>query len=151
LAAAGIPRAYGESEGVLKGALNGEIALFSNRVPSEKENAMAEERFEICIQAEDDRAAQEATRSLTDHLREITGVLAVDRRKADESTQDLGTIVEVIAASGATLALAQGIAEWLRRTRGTKLRVTSGRIKAEVENITPEVAERIIEDIIRKK
>ena len=86
-----------------------------------------------------------------DHLRGIIGVLGVERRKTDESTQDLGTIVDVIAASGATLALAQGIAEWLRRTRGTRLRVTSGRIKTEVENITPEVAERIIEDIIRKK
>jgi len=112
---------------------------------------MAEERFEIHVEAEDDRAAQQATRTLTDHLLEITGVLRVDRRKDDPNTQDLGTIVQVIAASGATLALAQGIAEWLRRTRGTKLKIITGCIKAEVENITPDVAERIIEDIIRKK
>jgi Effector Associated Constant Component 1 len=112
---------------------------------------MAEDRFEIYIEAEDDRAAQQATRTLSDHLREIAGVLGVERKKEDASTQDLGTMVEVIAASGATLALAQGIAEWLRRTRGTKLRVTSGHIKTEVENITPDVAGRIIEVILKKK
>jgi hypothetical protein len=112
---------------------------------------MVEERFEIHIEAEDDRAAQQATRTLTDYLREINGVLGVERKKDDTSTQDLGTIVQVIAASGATLALAQGIAEWLRRTRGTKLKITVGHIKAEVENITPDVAERIVEDVIMKK
>src|SRR5437763_503081 len=112
---------------------------------------MVEKRYEIRIEAENDRAAQQATRTLTDHLLEISGVLGVERRKDDANTQDLGTIVQVIAASGATVALAQGIAEWLRRTRGTKLRITDGHIKAEVENITPGVAERIIEDIIRKK
>jgi hypothetical protein len=112
---------------------------------------MAEERFAILVEAENDRAAQQATRTLADHLREVSGVLEIKRRKEDESTQDLGTIIEIVASSGATLALAQGVAEWLRRTRGTKLRVTSGNIKTEVDNITPDVAARIIEDILRRK
>jgi hypothetical protein len=108
---------------------------------------MAEERYQIQIEAEDDRAAQQATRALADQLRELPGVLRVERRKEDLSTQDLGTILEVIASSNATLAIAGGIASWLQLTRRAKVKISSKDLEIEVENITPAAAQRIIKDI----
>jgi hypothetical protein len=94
-------------------------------------------------------AAADLARGLADDLREVSGVVASDRRKDDQSTMDLGSVVQVVAASGAALALARGIAEWLRRRRGATLRIernpNSGAIKALVENIDPATAIRITE------
>jgi hypothetical protein len=62
---------------------------------------------------------------------------------------DLGAIVQVIATSGATVAIAHGIAAWLRARRGVRLRITrderAGSIKATVQGIDPETAIRIVE------
>jgi len=66
---------------------------------------------------------------------------------------DLGSVVTVIATSGAALAIAQGIADWLRRRRGTTLKIErdphSGALKALVENIYPSTATGITE-IVRE-
>ena len=72
-------------------------------------------------------------------------MLEANRRKeAAAPTMDIGAIIGVVATSGASLAIAQGLADWLRRRRGTKLRIerdpASGSIKAEIENIDPEIA-----------
>lgn len=105
--------------------------------------------YTLIVQAPDERAATEEARRLADDLRERTGVLAADRRKADESTMDLGSIIAVLATSGATVAIAQGLADWLRRRRGTHLTIErtsgSGSIKLAVERIDPEAALRITE------
>lgn len=62
---------------------------------------------------------------------------------------DLGTVVSVIATSGATLAIAQGLAAWLRARRGVTVEVEkdskSASLKAAVAGIDPEFAVRIVE------
>ena len=108
--------------------------------------------YRITVQAENQLAAQQATRRLADGLREIPGVLNVTRLKEDADTMDLGAIVEVVFTSSATLAVARGVADWLRRTRGVHLTILkeqqSGSIRAEVENITADAALRITEKIL---
>jgi len=103
------------------------------------------------ISADDEQAAQRATRNLADDLRELSGVLGVEREKEDTSTMDLGTIVTVIATSSATVAIAQGIADWLRRTRGVHLTIEknekSGSVKAAIENVDQATSLRILEVI----
>jgi hypothetical protein len=42
-----------------------------------------------------------SAQALADTLREAEGVLEADRRKADETTMDLGAIVDVIAVAAA--------------------------------------------------
>jgi hypothetical protein len=115
----------------------------------EKDCPMAEENFSIVVEAEDERSAGQGARSLADELREVPGVLGADRHKEEQSTMDLGAVLTIVATSGATVALAQGVADWLRRRRGTSLKIQrdprSGSIKAAVENIDPAVAMRIIE------
>jgi hypothetical protein len=66
---------------------------------------------------------------------------------------DLGTVVSVLATSGATLAIAQGLAAWLRTRRGVTVTIEkdakAGSVKAAVTGLDPEAAVRIFE-IVRK-
>jgi hypothetical protein len=111
--------------------------------------SMAQEDYLIYVDGGEEGAAADLARSLADDLREAPGVLASQRRKDDQSTMDLGSVVAVVATSGAALAIAQGVADWLRRRRGTTLRIerdpSSGTIKALAENIDPATALRITE------
>jgi hypothetical protein len=62
---------------------------------------------------------------------------------------DLGNIVEIVFTSGATIALAQGLAGWLKARRGAKVIVEktqdAASIKTIVSGIDPATAERIVE------
>jgi hypothetical protein len=111
------------------------------------------ETYRIRISAEDQQTEQQATRNLEDDLRELSGVHGVKREKEDASTMDLGTIVTVIATSSATVTIAHGIADWLRRTRGVHLTIErnekSGSLKAAVENVDQATSLRILE-IVRQ-
>jgi Effector Associated Constant Component 1 len=113
-----------------------------------------EYRFVVAAEdAEDQAAAGQGAQALADALREADGVLEAGRQKADQDTMDLGVIVTAIATSGATLAIAQGIAAWLRARRGVTLKIEregkAGSIKAAVQGIDPETAERIVEATLR--
>lgn len=106
----------------------------------------------IKIESESERSSDVGTSVLADNLREIVGVVSVDRFKKNDSTMDLGAIISVLATSGATVALAQGIADWLRSRRSTTLVIerdgATKSIKATVSQIDPEAAKRIIELIL---
>ena len=112
---------------------------------------MNQNNYEFTVQSDDEQSADEATVTLIDDLREVPGLSRIGRRKSSDSTMDLGAIVTVIASSGATLALARGVADWLRARRQTRLKIEikdgSRSIKVEVANIDPEAAGRIIEDV----
>lgn len=112
-----------------------------------------QEEYRFVVVAEDQAAAGRDAQALADSLREAEGVLEADRRKGDEATMDLGVIVTALASSGATLALARGIAAWLRARRGVTLRIEkqskAGSVKAAVEGIDPETAKRIVEAVQR--
>jgi Effector Associated Constant Component 1 len=110
---------------------------------------MTSNQYFLSVEEGSDRDADMQTRILADNLREIIGVQQADRIKRTEGTMDLGTIISVLATSGATIALAQGAADWLRQRRSGKLTIerdaTTNSIKAIVENIDPDAAIRIVE------
>jgi Effector Associated Constant Component 1 len=110
---------------------------------------MERQECRFTVTAEDQAAAGRGAQALADTLREAEGVLEADRRKADGTTMDLGTIVDVIANSGATLAIAAGIAAWLRTRKQASITVErnskTGSIKAAVTGIDAEAATRIAE------
>jgi hypothetical protein len=91
--------------------------------------------------------------ALADVLGEADGVLEAVYGKVDSQTMDLGSMVSVLATSGATLAIAQGLAAWLRARRAVTVTVErdgkSGSLKAAVSGLDPEAAVRIIE-IVRQ-
>jgi len=105
--------------------------------------------YRFTVTAEDQAAAGHSAQALADTLREAEGVLEADRRKEDEITMDLGTIIAVIASSGATLAIARGIAAWLRTRKQASITIErnskTGSIKTAVTGIDPEAAVRIAE------
>ncbi len=110
---------------------------------------MERQEYRFVVAAEDQATAGRGAQALADALREAEGVLEADRQKADETTMDLGAIVTVIATSGATLAIAQGIAAWLRARKQASITVErdgkTGSIKAVVAGIDAEAAVRIAE------
>jgi hypothetical protein len=112
---------------------------------------MLTDQYFITLESESEQAADVGAQTLADNLREIKGVLSADRIKENKNTMDLGAIIGVLATSGATLALAQGIADWLRLRRSTTLVIekdgATNSIKATVNQIDPEAAKRIIEMI----
>ena len=114
---------------------------------------MTPEHYGFIVQAEDQAAAGTAARALSDGLREADGALEAECTKADSQAMDLGTVVSVLATSGATLALARGLAAWLTARRGVTVTVErdgkSGSLKAAVAGIDPEAAVRIVE-MVRK-
>jgi hypothetical protein len=115
---------------------------------------MERQEYRFTVTAENPAAAGRNAQALADTLREAEGVLEADRHKADETTQDLGAIVDVIANSGATLAIAAGIAAWLRARKQASITIErnckAGSIKATVTGIDAEAATRIAE-IVRDK
>ena len=110
---------------------------------------MERQEYRFTVTAEDQASAGRNAQALADTLREAEGVLEADRRKADETTMDLGAVVAVIASSGATLAIARGIAAWLRTRKQASITIErnskTGSIKAAVTGIDPEAAVRIAE------
>lgn len=112
---------------------------------------MEREEYRFVVNAEDQSAAGRGAQALADSLREAEGVLEADRQKPDQTTMDLGAIVTVIATSGATLAIARGIAAWLRARRGSSIVIErdgrTGSIKAAVSGVDAEAAVRIAEII----
>ncbi|MFM0451675.1 hypothetical protein PQR21_14910 [Paraburkholderia nemoris] len=110
---------------------------------------MIKHNYLLNLEADSERASDTQARAFTDSLREIEGVEKAERLKENKNTMDLGTIITVLASSGATLALSQGIADWLRSRRSTKLTIerdaSTDSIKATVEGIDPDTAQQIVE------
>jgi hypothetical protein len=105
--------------------------------------------YKIVVQASNEAEAAQGARELADELREIDGVLGSQREKQAFAAMDLGSIVQVVISSGAAVAIAQGIADWIRRTRGVHLVIERGpnsdSLKVDISNIDPEAAVRISE------
>ncbi|MDQ0627122.1 hypothetical protein [Paraburkholderia graminis] len=101
----------------------------------------------IEVFGEDSADANRRTSELADWLGRRTDGIELRREKTDKATQDLGTVLIALLSAPAAVALAKepatelakGVADWLRKRRGS---VTIGDIK--VENADPETIERII-------
>jgi|SRR5215471_4543702 len=111
---------------------------------------MADSTYVLTVRSEDQAVAGSNATALADILREVEGVLGADRTKtADAATMDLGAIVSVIATSGATLAIAEGVSAWLRARRAVTLTVERNSktesLKAAVAGIDPDAAVHIVE------
>ena len=98
---------------------------------------------------EDGGATGRSVQFIEDTARSTEGVLSVERHKSDLDSMDIGSVVEIAFQSAATLALARGLAAWLRARRGAKVIIEwkeQGKsIKTMVEGIDPAAGERIVE------
>lgn len=82
--------------------------------------------FENVSAAEANRLAAE----LEGLLRRTHPDASGTRKRPDEATMDLGTVVLAVVGSAAATAVAQGIAAWLGKLRGASIKITGEGIEA---------------------
>lgn len=79
-----------------------------------------------------------AVADLREHLAIVAPAVEADQRRTDASSQDMGATLAIVLGAPAVVALAKGIADWLKM-RGSKPRVVirnaQGEIILELENI----------------
>jgi hypothetical protein len=97
--------------------------------------------FENLSPARADQYAQE----LVTAIRASDPNIIVERKKPDSSTMDLGATISAIVASGAALAIARGIENWLRMRKGTSITVKNKTGSMTVRNVSSKDAERLLE------
>jgi hypothetical protein len=110
---------------------------------------MGNEKFELSFQ---DCAESEATvlaQGLEEHLREAKLNVQVELKKGRSGTQDFGSTLVLILGTPVAIALAQGVAAFLLRNSGARIRIArSGEVIA--ENLNSEDAAKIAEVLSRK-
>jgi len=107
----------------------------------------------IEVLGQDSADADRRTNELEDWLGKRTHGIELQRERTDQSTMNLGTVLIALLSTPAAVALAKdpalelakGIADWLRKRRGS---VTIGDIK--VDNADPKTIERIIRIAMKK-
>jgi hypothetical protein len=107
--------------------------------------------FEIEVEGVSRSAAGAQARALSDAIVGIGGVVEARRARTDDTAMDIGSIIQVIATSGATMAIAEGIAAWLQARRGVSLRIKSDKLEAEVHGVDPHTASRILQVLNRNR
>jgi hypothetical protein len=104
---------------------------------------MAERTIEISFDGAPSSDAGRFAQELQDVIRRSQKDLTVTRHKTDPNTQDIGTVLSIILTSGATLALAQGISDWIRLRKSSLIMRENGEVIA--TGITGEQTVRLVE------
>ncbi|MFB7467686.1 hypothetical protein ACFCZ1_30045 [Streptomyces sp. NPDC056224] len=79
------------------------------------DTALAGADLVIGLVGEDGAEENDGAAELLDLLAEVVPGLNVRRIKADQLTQDLGTVLAIVLGSSSVTVLAGGLASWLRR------------------------------------
>jgi hypothetical protein len=104
--------------------------------------------FELTVSAGTTAQSNVYVQELATKIRKATPSVSVSRHKIDGSTMDLGATLAVILSSGAALAVAKGIADWLRKRQTASVIITkSGHeiVKVDAKNISDFTVERLAE------
>jgi hypothetical protein len=89
--------------------------------------------FETKSMAEDGRLAA----NLADHIRQTLPETRLKLDRNDPNTMDLGTTLSLVLAAPAAVALAKGIADWMRRQAAPKLVIITDKGRIEVAGDLP--------------
>jgi len=88
---------------------------------------------------------------LKDHLAMVAPAVEADQRRTDGSTQDMGATLAIVLGAPAVIALAKGIADWLKmRASRPKLviRNAEGKTILELDNMPSDDVRAILESKI---
>jgi hypothetical protein len=104
--------------------------------------------FTIHFDGASSEAANKYAAELQRELEQASPDVRVEQRKDDKTTQDFGTtLVLVLGSGGAALAVAKGIADWLRKRTGTTITITQENTKVTASGLGSKDAVRIVEHL----
>jgi hypothetical protein len=111
----------------------------------------AAEKSRLAIRFENLSLAEAGSKvaRLRNDLLDASSEIEVDVEKEDPTTQDPGTILVLVLGTPAILAIAKGIADFLRRERASIVIESDGKVVA--KGIRGEDASRIAEVILQRK
>jgi hypothetical protein len=95
-----------------------------------------ETRALLTVTGVDAAAADQLSDDLVRDLAEELGSATVTRLRGDQTSQDLGLIVEIILNSASLLALTRGVGSWIERHRGANLALWKRKPDGSEESIT---------------
>jgi hypothetical protein len=84
----------------------------------------------------DVRQANANAQSLRDAIRDEAPHAQVEQRRDDQESQDFGATLAIVLAGPAVVAIAKGIADWLRRHHGVTIEITTPDKKVIAQNVT---------------
>lgn len=100
--------------------------------------------FTISFDTADLARANRWTSELAAELERVDPSVQTERGKTDPQTMDLGAVIGVVVSSGAALAVARGIGQWLERRQGASITISrDGAVVA--KGITSKDAVRLME------
>jgi hypothetical protein len=106
---------------------------------------MPSEAFSISLSGLSDREKEKAAADLMRALRDSDPTASVDRRPENDRSQDFGATLVLILGSGASIAIARGIANWMGRWKNASITVDDGTRKVKLENVSSGDAVRVAE------
>jgi hypothetical protein len=106
---------------------------------------MSRETFSIDFSGLTDRDKEKAAADLVRALKESDPTVTVERRSGNPRAQDLGATIVLILGSGAGVAVARGIANWMGRWKKATLTVSDGKREVKLENVSSADAVRVAE------
>ena len=103
----------------------------------------------LSFRAVSSREANELAEELRGQLERSSPGVAVSQRRERQTTQDLGTVLGVVLGAEAVVAVAKGIAAFLRAHQGASIDIKTedGRILA--KGITSTTALAIVQEALR--
>ena len=106
---------------------------------------MEKQTYVIEIEGVSPADANRYAEELRDTLRGSTSGVEVERRRADNSTQDFGATLVIILGTPAVIALANAFRDWINRRDNAKLTIKTPDGEVVLENVTAKDAHKIME------
>jgi len=104
-------------------------------------------RFPESSDAEADKLAGSMVSAINDTHRNVT----VERHKANNESQDLGSILVLVLGSAAVGSVSKGIAQWIARNAGTTIRIQSpDGTSVDIKNATGQDTAQIVQAALQK-
>jgi hypothetical protein len=146
------------SETILCGLVDGKPPHYSSGT-TKPEAAMETKSIRITVFGEDTAEANQSANELESWLDDrVEGLSWAERTRENKSTQDLGTVLIALLSAPAAVALAKdpakelakGMADWLRKRRGSFSITVKGK-EIKIENADTATIERVIRDVLDEK
>jgi hypothetical protein len=111
---------------------------------------MDELTVQLTVEKVADADRDALTGELQSEVESVSPGVAVSRLSDGRRTLDAGTIIQIVLNAGALVAIAKGIADWLRMHQGAEIKIECrDGTKVEAKTVTSATALSVIEAALR--